>query len=274
MPSNRLEPLKNAVLASATRKLHLGVLGSALTLSFATRWFEFGGELVPNLTLGLGVLAYLALVALDATDADFIRNTQAKLRIDTSAEEFVDAKSLIDPSIRQQYQAILAAFQRCRGIFVGSSHGLQQSLDEGIRRSEKLVLVAGRAAKRGDTIHRHLSADTPAELAQEVERLREQAQRTRDEAARQGFTQAADAKAKELETYQQLEGLRDRVHAQLKLIETSLDGLSAKLVKLDASDLTEAITVNESLDENLRTMTSDVELLESTYEETMQELRL
>ena len=76
-----------------------------------------------------------------------------------------------------------------------------------------------------------------------------------------------------LETFRQLQGLRDRIHGQLKLIEASLDGLSAKLVKLDASDLAEAITINDSIAENVQTMRSDVEILESTYEETMQELR-
>ena len=59
----------------------------------------------------------------------------------------------------------------------------------------------------------------------------------------------------------------------LRLIEASLDGLAAKLVKLEATDIAEAIAINESITDNVRTMTSDVEILESTYEETMQEFR-
>ena len=177
------------------------------------------------------------------------------------------------PEIREVYAAILQAMEECRRVYNSTNESLRSSLQDGLRRSEELVLVAGRAAKRSDAIRRHLDNDTPESLNNELSRLRSLSDRTGDETARKSFLQAADAKAKELETYKQLQGLRDRIHAQLKLIETSLDGLSAKLVKLEASDLAEAITINESIAENVQTMTSDVEILESTYEETMQELR-
>ncbi|MFZ5891084.1 MAG: hypothetical protein ACOY0T_08535 [Myxococcota bacterium] len=274
MAERRWAPLKHALLASATRKLHLGVASAGVGLAVLTRAFDIGGATLPAVTLSLGLLAYLAMIGLDVIDPKFVRASNERLRIATDDDmPLLAASSLLDPAIREQYQGILHAFQRCRSIFESSGEALRKNLDEGLKRSQQLVLVAGRAARRAEAINRHLASATAGQLEAEVKRLQDCAERTRDVPARDGFLQAADAKSKELETYRQLEGLRDRIHAQLHLIEASLDGLSAKLVKLDASDLSEAISVNESLEDNLRTMTSDVELLESTYEETLQELR-
>ena len=225
------------------------------------------------MTLGLGLLAYAAMVALDVTNPDFIRRANSRLRVDDQdAEAWLNPKTLRDPEIREVYASILASMEECRKVYASTSASLRSSLEDGLRRSEELVIVAGRAAKRSDAIRRHLDAQTADDISKEIARLSALAERTRDETARKSFLQAADAKTKELETYLQLQGLRDRIHAQLKLIETSLDGLSAKLVKLDASDLAEAISINDSITENVQNMTSDVQILESTYEETMQEL--
>lgn len=266
-------PLYKALLASATRKLHLGVAAAGIGAGLLASALDLGGHTLPSVVIGLGVLAYAAMVGLDVSNPDFIRRANSRVRVDDAdAEAWLDPKILRDPEIREVYDNILKAMDECRRIYGNTGDSLRSSLEDGLRRSEELVLVAGRAAKRSDAIVRHLASDSPQSLTKELERLRSLSDRTGDEAARKSFLQAADAKAKELETYQQLTGLRDRIHAQLKLIEVSLDGLSAKLVKLDASDLTEAISINASITENVQTMTSDVEILESTYEETMQEL--
>jgi hypothetical protein len=268
-------PLQKALLASATRKLHLGVAGAGVGIGLVTSVLDLGGQLLPAITMGLGILAYAAMVALDVTNPEFIRRANSRVRVDDAdAEAWLNPSTLRDSEIREVYQAIQQAMEQCRRVYAGTSQALRSSLEDGLKRSEELVVVAGRAAKRSDAIRRHLDADTPATLSKELERLRALAERTKDETARKSFLQAADAKAKELETYQQLQGLRDRIHAQLKLIETSLDALSAKLVKLEASDLSEAISINDSITENVQTMTSDVQILESSYDETMQELRL
>jgi len=267
-------PIQKALLASATRKLHLAVVGAGVGIGLVSSAFDWGGQLLPALTVALGVLAYAAMVALDVTNPDFIRRANLLRVDDRDPEAFLNPSTLRDAEIREVYQAIFVAMDRCRRVYEATSATLRSSLEDGMKRSEELVVVAGRAAKRSDAIRRHLDADTPAGLNKELERLRSLADRTKDEAARKSFLQAADAKAKELETYQQLHDLRDRIFAQLKLIEASLDGLSAKLVKLEASDLSAAISINDSITENVQTMTSDVQILESSYDETMQELRL
>jgi hypothetical protein len=266
-------PLRKALLVAATRRLHLGVASAGIGAGLLASVLDLGGHTLPTVTVGLGILAYLAMVALDVTNPAFIRRANSRLRVDDQdAEAWLNPKTLRDAEIREVYSAILAAMEECRRVYASTNDSLRASLEDGLRRSEELVTVAGRAAKRSDAIRRHLDNDTPESLKNELSRLRALSERTNDETARKSFLQAADAKAKELETYQQLHGLRDRIHAQLKLIETSLDGLSAKLVKLEATDLAEAISINDSITENVQTMTSDVQILESSYDETMQEL--
>jgi hypothetical protein len=268
-------PLRKALLASATSKLHLGVAGASVAIAVAASALDWGGQLLPTLTLGLGLLAYGALVALDVTNPVFIRRVNSRVRVDDEdAAAWLDPKTLRDAEIREVYAAILTGMDKCRSLYQGVSQSLRDSLADGLKRSEDLVVVAGRAAKRSNAIRRHLDADSPGSIEKELERLRALAQRTKDDTARASFLQAAESKAKELETYHQLQGLRDRIHAQLKVIDTSLDTLSAKLVKLEASDIAEAISINDSITENVQTVTSDVQILESSYDETMQELRL
>lgn len=266
-------PLRKALLASATSKLHLGVAGSGVLCALGASGLDLGGSLLPSLTMGLGLLAYAALVALDVTNPEFIRRANSRVRVDDE-DARLDPKLLRDAEVREVYGAILAGMDKCRALYAATNPSLKDSLADGLKRSEDLVVVAGRAAKRSNAIARHLEADTPSSIERELERLRALADRTKDQTARGSFLQAAESKAKELETYHQLQGLRDRIHAQLKVIDTSLDTLAAKLVKLEASDIAEAVSINDSITENVQTMTSDVQILESSYDETMQELRL
>jgi hypothetical protein len=145
-------PLRKALLASATRKLHLGVVGAGVAAALVASAMDWGGQLLPTLTLGLGLLTYAALVALDVTNPDYIRRVNSRLRVDDQdAEAWLDPKTLRDAEIREVYAGILSDLDRCRAIFASTSPTLRSSLKDGMDRSEELVRVAGRAAKRSNT---------------------------------------------------------------------------------------------------------------------------
>jgi hypothetical protein len=248
----------------------LATVGAAVVIALLAQVTGLGGQVLPLLTLGLGVLAYAALVALDVTNPNYVRKVNERgPRVEPL--HLVPAAALRDTELRDVYMNILAAFENCQRSYWASSPNVRSSLEDGFGRSQELVKVAGRAAQRSDAIYLQLTATTPKELGAEVERLQYLAGKTSDETARAGFLEAAEAKSNELQTHEQLRGLRDRVHAQLRLIEASLDGLSVKLVKLDATDYTEAISINQSISEHVKTMTNDVEILELTFEDTLKE---
>ena len=126
---------------------------------------------------------------------------------------------------------------------------------------------------RGDTISGYLSSERPENIEAEANRLAALAAATGDAKARESFLVATESKKKQLETYRQLVGLYDQVHAQLKVIDTSLDGLSAKIVKLRATDVQEAVSINESISTHVETVSADIAALEDNVEATMQEYR-
>lgn len=274
MPESRTGRLRNALLSSATRRSHLAFGGAAVLFSITTSLADWGGQLLPSIVLGFGLLAYAGMVAIDLANPAFIRRSNEVNGSSAATQmQLVSPSALSDPELRSVYAGIISSLGRCRGLYDVSNDGLRAGLADGIRRAEELGEIASRTAQRSEAIRRHLLSDSPDGIGAELRRLDELSARSADETAKRDFAQAAAAKSKELETYRQLEALYERHHAQLRLIETSLDGLSAKLVKLDATDIAEAIQINEALTDNLRTMSSDVEVLESTYEETMQEFR-
>ncbi|HEX2731249.1 MAG TPA: hypothetical protein VHM70_06585 [Polyangiaceae bacterium] len=272
MSNERLAPFRKALIASASRRLNLGVGLGGVALGLGARVFDVGGNTLPLITMGLGMLAYAALIALDVTNPDYIREVNEPA-VTYEPQRLVPPAALRDPELREVYTQILVASDNCQRVYLSTGQSVRSNLEEGFGRARELVAVAARAAQRSDGIYLQLTATNPAEITAETQRLQQLAQQTSDETARDGFTRAAAAKAKELENYGQLQGLRDRVHAQLRLIETSLEGLAAKLVKLDATDYTEAITISESITEHVQTMSNDVEILESTFEDTLREFR-
>src|SRR5260221_11208856 len=133
-------PLRKALLASATRKLHLGVAGAGVVMARLASGLDLGGHGLPTLTLGLGVLAYAAMVALDVTNPAFIRRAN-RLRVDDSdAEAWLNPKTLRDAEIREVYASILTAMEACRRVYASTSKSLRSSLEDGLRRSQELVV--------------------------------------------------------------------------------------------------------------------------------------
>ena len=75
-------PLRKALLASATRRLHLGVAGAGIGVGLLASFMDLGGHTLPTLTIGLGMLAYAGMVGLDVLNPDFIRRANSRLRVD------------------------------------------------------------------------------------------------------------------------------------------------------------------------------------------------
>jgi hypothetical protein len=274
-----VDPRKVAI-ASASSPVNLGVLGAG---TLGTVGLVLAGHpMLGIMVLALGVLAYGALVGLDMFNPKFIRRVyehgdpDAALRaglVEGAAPEI--SPDEIDPDeLRATYQAILASYVQVHDA-VGAGGGiLQRSLTEAHERCSYLVREAGQMARRGNALHRYLTRERPRSIEAEAARLEGQARATRDQAAAQGFHQAAQAKHQQLETYMQIEGLYDRIKAQLSVIQTSLDGVHARVVKLNATDPEKAATLGASLSDHLGALQTDMQVLETTVDETIKELSL
>jgi hypothetical protein len=277
-----VEPRKVAI-ASASSPVNLGVLGGGTLGTVAL--VLAGHPMLGIMVLALGVLAYGALVGLDMFNPKFIRQVyeqsdpSAALRAGGAAAMSELSLEIgpdeIEPDeLRATYQAILGSYAQVYDA-VGAGGGiLQRSLTEANERCAYLVREAGQMARRGNALHRYLARERLRSIEADAERLEGQARSTRDQAAAQSFRQAAQAKRQQLETYLQIEGLYDRIKAQLSVIQTSLDGMHARVVKLNATDPEKLATLGASLSDHLGALQSDMQVLETTVDETIKELSL
>lgn len=268
---------RTVAIASASSPINLAVLGAG-TLG-AVGLVLAAHPMLGIMVLALGVLAYGALVGLDMFNPAFIRRVHSQIgagsHADTAGLVAEILPGEIEPEeLRATYQAILASCGQVHDA-VGAGDGvLQRSLTEAHERCAYLVREAGQMARRGNALHRYLARERPRAIEAEAVRLEGQAQSTRDQAAAQSFRQAAQARRLQVETYLQIEGLYDRIKAQLSVIQTALDGIHARVVKINATDPEKAATLGASLSDHLGALQTDMQVLETAVDETMKELSL
>jgi hypothetical protein len=279
MDAEKKQLLKKLALAAAVRPVNLVVLAVGLVASMALG--VGGGSAVGIAVLALALVAYAGLVAMDLMNRRFVEDTVhgkkrgARLRIELSEDEgFIPPERIGAQDLRGVYEMIVNKFERAKSAFEVGGNDLQLSLRESIERCLELVKEAGKTATKGDKLRIYLDSESAAQMEKDARRLESQAKNATDGAARDNYKQAAEAKRQQLATYRQIEGLYDRVNAQLSVIETSLETVNAKLVKLSATDVQEAIAANQSIATHLESVHSDIHTLETTVEETIQEFTL
>lgn len=269
--------LRKLAVASAASPMNLGVLGTG---TLGTLGLVLAGKpIIGVFVLALGVVAYGALIGLDMFNDKFIRKVYELP--DPDDEQALEAPAPavavedIEPvDLRRLYASVLTARQDVLGAVHSAGDLLQESLRDTVERCAELVQEAGRLARRGTGLQRYMSRENPRNIASEAEDLDAQAAATRDDTAAQSFRKAAQSKRQQLETYNQLQGFYDRIKAQLSVIETSLDGVQAKIVKLNATDIEEAASIGASITQHLDALSSDMHMLESTVSETLEEFNL
>ena len=272
--------MRKVVVASASSAGNLGVFGAG-TLG-AVGLILSGHSMLGVLVLALGVLAYGALIGLDLVNPNFLRKVYGLA--DPGAESHPELDDALLPEISPQqiepdelravYQAILSGYVQVREAIRAGGGIVQKNLIETYERCSVLAHEAGQVAHRGNALHRYLARERPHAIEASAERLEAQARSTRDPAAAESFRQAALGKRQQLETYRQIEDLYDRIKGQLSVIESSFDGVHAKVVKLNATDPEKAATLGASLSDHLGALRDDIQILETTVNETIQELSL
>jgi hypothetical protein len=270
--------IRKVAIASAASPVNLGVLGAGIlgTLGLVAAGHATLGVLV----LGLGAAAYGALIGLDLFSDKFISKVydlpdpDAEAGADSAPVPQVSPNEIHPEEIRGLYKAVLDNHAEVRETVQVGGEMLRESLRETLDRCGELVREAGRVAQRGNALHAYLRREDPRTIAAEADRLERQARDTRDDKAALSFQKAAAAKRQQHATYEQIEGLYDRIKAQLAVIETSLDGVQAKVIKLNATDIEEAATVGASISQHLDALSTDMQVLESTVSETLEEFDL
>ena len=270
----RRSKLRRLVIASASSPLNLAVGGTGVAAAVVLGAAGVGGAVLGGAVLGLGVLAYGSMIALDLMSPRFVQRQLERERVAElpELEPSVAIKQISTPDLRNIYQAILIGYEKARRAFEASSPTLAQYLEGSLTRCAELVEEAGRIAIKGDALCEYLNSERAERIEGEARALDESATRASDAKAAENYRKAADAARDKLATHRQIEGLYDRIRAQLAAIATSTDGTHAKIVKLQATDLEDAASVNQSISENLDTLSSEMRVLEGAVEETLAEI--
>ena len=277
MEADQKSKIQKLLLTAAVKPLNLAVLAVGIVAGFVLSGTSLGAGM-GMAVLGLGMLAYGGLVAMDLTSQRFVDETlqgakeARRMRIELSEEDgFVAPAKIKVADLRANYENVVRNFQEVKWAFEAGNASLQANLRESVERCLDLCKEAGKTAERGVQLRDYLDSQSAIIIEQEAQKLEKQAAATGDATARGTFQQAAEAKRQQLGTYRQIEGLYDRVTAQLSVIETTLETVNAKLVKLRATDVSEAMAVNQSISDHIESVRSEIHILESTVEETMQE---
>ena len=264
------------LLTSASSRVNLSILSVGMVLSVILIITEIAGTSVGIAVLLFSLLAYCALVGLDVFNPKFIREVhgvgEPDKKIEASTQ--IDPEQLKVQELKIIYESILNKHNQSQQAFKSTSELLKDNLVDSMSRCSELVMEAGRIAVKGDSLREYLNTQDPHSIEKQTKDLAAKARRTSDEKASEGFHQAVTVKRQQLETINQIEGLYDRINAQLNVIESSLDTIHAKIVKLKATDIEEAILVGQSIMERVDTLATDINLLESTVEETLQEFSI
>ncbi|MEQ1508362.1 MAG: hypothetical protein ABMB14_39390, partial [Myxococcota bacterium] len=128
----------------------------------------------------------------------------------------------------------------------------------------------GRVDERGDAVFVFLSTHDPEVIARTAADHVRQARSVRDPAAAASLEAAADARRRQLQTWEQLRVLFERIGAELVSVEAGLDELHARVVKLTFDDPSTADV--PSIGQDLATLHDRVRLLERSAEATLRDL--
>lgn len=148
---------------------------------------------------------------------------------------------------------------------------LSSSLLELRAECEGLLDSADETALRGDTLYAWLRSHDPNAIHQEARDRADAAHRARDVEVARSLRTAADAKARQLETYRELRALLDRISAELVAAEATLDELHARVMKLTLSDPGDAVA-RLSVGQDLAELRKRLQVLEKSAAATLREV--
>jgi hypothetical protein len=252
-------PLFRRIIArSVTSPLHLTIAGAA----------AFGSVALHSWSLVvLGGAAYAALVAWDLVSPDFWRKTITPERTGTGSQ-FPDPKKLRDPSLRQAAEVVRAAkasLERLLGEATGDVAvqlaGTKVSIDELEGRAASLI-------RTGDQLIRYLGQSDVEGVRREIERLRSRASQTSDREAKDQYERSVTAREEQLAVLTDISGAVERVYANLSRIVATLEGLSARVVRMGAMDAQAMDNLSGDINGELERMNRDID----TFEQTLRHL--
>lgn len=182
------------------------------------------------------------------------------------------AATIRTPQLQSLLRAVLAASGRVRARVEAHDGVLTPTLVELGGEADELVAAAVDATRRGDAAAALLGTLDAAGLAREVDERRAVARRATDAEVRRSLSEAAEAKARTLETWRELRRLIDRIGAELVATEAALDELHARVARVSLDDPGDPAAGGAQVRTQLHELSTRLHALERSAADTLKEM--
>jgi len=163
---------------------------------------------------------------------------------------------------RDAYRAMLTAHGDIRRV-LGETASLRAARGAVLERCDAAIRQCSRLAVLGNPLQRYLDANDRAKTCGDLERLRRRSQAAGDPSVADALRRAAGARARQLETHDQIAAMRDRIQARLELVRAALESFAATLVKLRVAGEEQMILSGDSVLDHLDGVSDEIEALEA-----------
>jgi hypothetical protein len=250
---------RRVVLRSIAGPINLSVAGAAAAGAVVMHSWPL---------LALGGAAYAALVAWDLVSPEFWRKALGAPQAGRPSAEFPDPKKIRDAGLKQTALLVRSATAQLDQLVAEASGDVAVQL-AGLRVSiDELEARAARLIRSGDELIRYLVQSDAGAVRVEIDRLRARAAQTADAEARDQYQRSIQAREEQLAALTDIAGAVERVYANLSRIVATLEGLSAKIVRMGAMDAQAMDNLSGDMNAELERMNREID----TFEQTLRHL--
>lgn len=174
------------------------------------------------------------------------------------------APSIESRDLREMFFAIELAHRDIVQAANGApriKHHVAPTLD----RCATAVQLCRRMALLANPLHAYLSTHDVRSMRWELERLRHRAEGTTDQHATSALGHAIAARAREIETYERIFGMRDRIAARLEFCRAALASFAATIVALQFTDDEQLALAAGTVAEHCDGASDDLAILEEAF---------
>lgn len=237
------------LLGAAIRPARLGLLLLALLLLTDPSALPLGL---------LGMLFYLALVV---------------RALKPSREGAGEPPAESEPNLPAEYQSDITSGettrQRIDAAIDGSDPALAHALAPIKRQVEEVTRLLHTLTARAQGIDAFLAREKREYIEKDLAGLEEAIAASSDSFTRAQYEQARRHREEQLHDHDELTLCRQRVHAQITNVLASLDGLEAKILKMQTTDLRDADLMSDTVACNLQSLSQEMAAFQESVDATM-----
>lgn len=259
-PAGSLTTLPTAALAAPG--VEPGSADAAVMCGFA-----FTSMLSVVLFLAGMPLISMAVLAITGVSTIVLESAMSarRRRLGASPGELELSEPIVATETREIYRAIVTAYADIRRV-LGDAAALRSSRAAVLERCDAAVRQCGRLALLGNPLQRYLDTHDRARTCADLERLRQRSEAAGDAPTGDALGRAATARARQLETHDQIVVMRARIQARLELARAALESFSATIVKLRVAGDERQVLSGDSVIDHLEGVGDELDVLETELE--------